>query len=67
MIAFHNRLAGAQATLRPSIQKLFDSLVMLDASDRAGGLMSHYQINANTDATDVENMGSGLQYTFDPY
>ena len=40
---------------------------MLDASDRAGGLMSHYQINANTDATDVENMGSGLQYTFDPY
>jgi hypothetical protein len=53
IIAFYNRLADAHATQRLRIQELIDSLVMLDAAGSAGGLMSHYQINANTDAADV--------------
>ena len=53
IIALHNHLASAHAALRPRIQKLLDSLVMFDAADSAGGLMSRYQINANTDAADV--------------
>jgi len=53
MIAIYNQQAAASDSSRPGIEKLLDSLVMLDASDAAGGVMSSYQINANTDAVDV--------------
>jgi hypothetical protein len=53
LIALCNRVASASEDDRLRLQGLLDSMVILEATAAAGGLMGDYQINANTDAVDV--------------
>lgn len=53
IIALYNRIAQAGAVERPRLQALLNNLVMLEGGNAPGGAMGSYQINANTNATDV--------------
>ena len=50
ILALANRIAQSPSR-RANV--LFNQLVMFEAASKAGGLMGHYQINANTNSPDV--------------
>lgn len=52
IIALYNLLATAQGERYRELQALLDSSLLIEAG-RPGGLLSSYQINANTDTVDV--------------
>lgn len=52
IIALYNLLANAQGERYRALRTLLDSTLLIDAG-QPGGLLSSYQINANTDTVDV--------------
>ena len=53
IIALHNALAMAESKRKVRLEKLLDSLVVIEAESHPGGILGDYQINANTDAADA--------------
>ena len=53
LTALYNAIATSSGEKKPRYQHLLDSLVMIEATDRPGGVLGSYQINANTNAADA--------------
>ena len=53
IIALINKIKHASLEDRPKLQTLFDSLIAIEGSTEAGGVLDKYQINANTNAGEI--------------
>lgn len=53
IIALINKIGHAPAEQRAKFQSLFDSLIAIEGSNIAGGVLDSYRINANTNADEI--------------